>query len=147
MSNEMTYEQMLAQARAIFPDAAVEGSKGTWTIKTGVRILDEVSKDWKDTPAHEAYLEDDTGYGSSLERWGVKNGFADTSLYEIAHAYNKVMEGYQSAYDDFTNFLKQNDPIDAVLRYINGEDQPEEEIATAKKLLKHYKEEGGKLEW
>lgn len=82
------YEDVLAKAQSVFPNAEVSCVDGQWVIYTGVNEVREVDPSWAGTPAEEAYNTYEANYGSDLERWAYKNGHGSDSLRDAALAFN-----------------------------------------------------------
>lgn len=97
-----TYEEMMAEAKKIHPDAIVRigDDECTWeiVIKTKIeenRFPETVDPSWAGTPAETAYREHESSYGNSLERWAHKNGHGSAPLSIVAAHYNLDVEEWR----------------------------------------------------
>lgn len=89
-----TLSEMEALAKKLFgKNAEVFMNDDQWVIKTGVYENLDFSE-FEGTPAMQAYNTPEISYGSDLERWLYKNGYAHLSIAEGMRAYNKIQEAY-----------------------------------------------------
>lgn len=93
MPEQKTYTEMLEEARKVFgPKAEVSFSDGQWLIATGIEEKFNALAVKDEYPhAFEASEEYEATYGSTLDRWAVKNGMSSSSELEIFKAYEEMV--------------------------------------------------------
>jgi hypothetical protein len=95
MTTEKTFEEVLAYAQTLHPDATVKSTdENTWQviIPTDFTIPYGLPESYKGTPAWEAYEEQSSGGESVLERWGRKNSHGWSPTVIVADYYNLLCE-------------------------------------------------------
>jgi len=96
MTTEKTFEEVLAYAQTLHPDATVKSTdENTWEviIPTDFTIPYGLPESYKGTPAWEANEQMEPSSGETvLERWGRKNSHGWSPLVIVADYYNLLCE-------------------------------------------------------
>ena len=92
--DDMTHDEMLAKAKEVFgEEVSVRYEDYQWVVYTGLGEKFDIEK-YKDTPAYVAYHEKEGTYGSTLDRWAVKNSYGSSSMDAVCEAYNAMIEAH-----------------------------------------------------